>query len=121
MANKFSCSIPDSRRHGDDSHTNQQDDFGDFASEKAKDEERVYDPTSARFQTKRWKASSNAISKDRTLASPVEKANAKESIKQQANSLNHHMTPTLANSDSRIQQAKIANHLHVTTVVQTHI
>ena len=43
MENKSFYNTPDSRKHGDDLHISPHDDFDDFANEKAKDEERVYD------------------------------------------------------------------------------
>ena len=101
--------MPDQRKLGDDMLTSRHESSDDSLSEKVKDAESNSELTYDLHHMTTFTVSLNATI-DHTMANPAEKDNAKANTVNLANSTNHHNKHTLGNSDSRTQQAKMANH-----------
>ena len=115
--------IPDSRSLGDDSHTNQHDEYDDSSRSEEKDEANNYDTT----WQQQTRTNSNHFSNDAndaTMENQVEKDFAKESNTRRPNLCKattvqrRKNQPTLANFETRIQQEKTAKHSNATNADQ---
>ena len=115
--------IPDSRSLGDDSHTNQHDEYDDSSRSEEKDEANNYD-TTWQLQTMTNSNHFSNDANDATTENPVEKDFAKGSNKQRPNLCKAITVQrrknqlTLANFGTRIQQEKTEKRSNATNAVQ---